>query len=47
MACVFCSANFEFNTNKCNAVIDFHNNTVNMFFVSLINVINILRRITE
>ena len=44
---VFCFANFEFNTLKCNAVIDLDNKTVGIFFISLINVLNILTRIID
>jgi len=47
MICVFCSTNFEFNNNKYNTVIDFCNKTVSIFSISLINGINILRRIIE
>jgi len=47
MLCVFCSANFEFNTIKYNTVINFYNKTVSMFSISLINGINIMRRIIE
>lgn len=47
MSCVFCSANFEFNTIKCNTIIDFNNKAVGMFSISSINVINILGRITK
>jgi len=47
MARVFCFVNFELNTMKCNAVINCENKTVSVFFVSLINMINILREITE
>jgi len=47
MLCVFCSANFEFSAIKYNTVVDFYNKTVSMFFVLLINGINILRRIIE
>ena len=38
---------FEFNTFKYNAIIDCYNKPVSMFFILLLNVINILRRITE
>ena len=47
MKCVFCSANFELNTIKCNTVIDCKNKTVSMFFILLINTINILRGVTD
>jgi hypothetical protein len=47
MVCVFCFANFEFNTIKCNTVISLGNKTVGMFFISLINVMNILKRIID
>ena len=47
MSFVFSPDEFEFNTIKYNAVIDCENKTVSMFSISLINAINILRRITE
>ena len=47
MSCVFCSANFQFNNIKYNTVINFHNKAVSIFSASLINVIDILRRIAE
>ena len=46
MACVIYSVNFEFNIIKCNAVVDFRNKAVSIFFISLINMSTILRRIT-
>ena len=47
MSFVFCSNEFEFNNIKYNAVIDCHNKPVSMFFILLLNIINMLRRITE
>jgi len=45
MVRVFSFANLEFNTIKCNAVIDLDNKTVGIFYIALINVISILTRI--
>ena len=47
MVRVFCFAYFKFNTIKCNTVIDLDNKTVGIFFIALINVMNILTRIID
>ncbi|HEY8892302.1 MAG TPA: hypothetical protein VIM70_18870 [Clostridium sp.] len=44
---IFCPNEFEFNNIKYNAVIDCHNKPVSMFFILLLNMINMLIRITE
>jgi len=43
----FYSVNFEINNIKYNIAINYINKAISMFFVSLINVIIILRKITE
>ncbi|MGH4052979.1 MAG: hypothetical protein ACREVX_16910 [Clostridium sp.] len=43
----FCFVNLEFNTIKCNTVINLDIKTVGIFFIALINVMNILTRIID
>ncbi len=47
MPCFFCFAKFELNTIKYNTVININNKTVYIFCSLLVNVINILIRITK
>ena len=47
MLSVFCCANLKTHTCQYNTVINFHNKTVGIFSISLINIVNILRRIIE
>ncbi|GCD10318.1 hypothetical protein Ctaglu_19410 [Clostridium tagluense] len=47
MTCFFCVEKFKFNTIKYNTVGNICNKAVSIFSISLINIINILIRITK